>query len=141
MPLPCGHKQRVMLDLRQRCACMTAQLGDLRFALGHWQVDNPAAQLAVRVVKETLMFVSADYESDDKAVNDRPADLQREYLLPDGAELPVIAERFKPPEILFHPEVLGFFGNKEKLGIHDRILQAVKGCEEAIQVGITALPL
>ena len=67
-------------------------------------------------------------------MNDRPADLRREYLLPDGTELPVIAERFKPPEMMFHPDILGFFEGKDQVGIHDRTVQAVRGCAEAIQV-------
>lgn len=102
------------------------------------QVDTPGGQLAVRAVKETLGFVSTDFDTDERAVNDRPADLRREYLLPDGTELPVVAERFKPPEMLLHPELVGLFGNKENLGLHYRVLQAVRGCAEAIQVRSTA---
>ncbi len=89
----------------------------------------------MRAVKESLCFMSTDFDKDDRAVNDRPADLRREYLLPDGTELPVVAERFKPPEMLLHPELVGLFGNKENLGLHHRVVQAVRGCAEAIQVG------
>ncbi len=79
-------------------------------------------------------FLSTDYENDERAVADRPDDIRRDFLLPDGKELTVMAERFRPPEMLFHPELLGMFPGKGPQGLHDKVFRSVLGCAEAIQV-------
>ncbi len=95
-----------------------------------FKVESPAGLRAIRDVKETMGMVSMDYDNDDR----RSGGLTREYVLPDGTEMTVAGERFRPPELLFYPETQEYFDCKINLGLHHRIVQAVRGCSEAIQV-------
>jgi hypothetical protein len=98
------------------------------------QVDNPAAQNALRFMRETQFYASEDYETDNENAARSPDDMKREYVLPDGREVSVAGERFRVPELLFKPESQGYFDCKEKLGLADRVVAAVAGCAESIQV-------
>ncbi len=110
---------------------LARQLAERKF-----KVESPAMQHAMRDIKETLCFTSLDPDDDDLAVNENPDSLKREYLLPDGTELALTAERFRSTEIIFRPETQGYFGDKDtrSLGIAHRVVAAVRGCAEAIQV-------
>ena len=78
--------------------------------------------------------MTQDFDEDAESAERAPEDMKREYVLPDGREISVTAERFRVPELLFKPEALGYFEGKENIGLAHRIVHAVQGCAEAIQV-------
>jgi hypothetical protein len=93
-----------------------------------FQVATPVAQNAVRFMRESQCFVSNDFDGDCETAERDAEALKREYVLPDGREITVVGERFRAPELLFEC--------KEKLGLPFRIVDAVLGCAESIQVRV-----
>ncbi|CAE7264985.1 unnamed protein product [Symbiodinium natans] len=74
-------------------------------------------------LKEKLCYVCRDFESEMMKVRcgnfkDRP------FELPDGSVLMVGAERFRCPELLFQPALIG----KDASGIQHLLFQSIKTC-------------
>lgn len=75
-------------------------------------------------MKERVTFIALDFheamrESQESSMH------ERYYELPDGNVLRIENERFRCPEILFQPKLIG----KESLGVHDCIFQTVMACD------------
>ncbi|KAI3691357.1 hypothetical protein L2E82_49701 [Cichorium intybus] len=60
----------------------------------------------VRDVKEKLGYVALDYEKELKAAGSSDS-VEKLYELPDGQIIAVGAERFRCPEVLFQPHLIG----------------------------------
>jgi len=82
----------------------------------------------VRLIKEQCCFISKEPEKDEKlygALYARRTKARNElfttYTLPDGHELHLGAEKFRAPEILFNPQIIG----DESPGLHELISLAV----------------
>jgi len=71
-----------------------------------YSLQNSAEREIVRSIKEQLCYVALDYnEETEKAKND--ASIEKNYELPDGSSVTLGAERFRCPEALFQPSLLG----------------------------------
>ena len=77
-----------------------------------------------RDMKEKLTFIALDFH---EAMRESTESSMYEmyYELPDGNVLLIENERFRCPEILFQPKLIG----KEGLGVHDCIFQTVMACD------------
>lgn len=82
----------------------------------------------VRIIKEQCCFISKEPQKDEKlygALYARRTKSKNElfttYTLPDGHELHLGAEKFRAPEILFNPQIVG----DESPGLHELISLAV----------------
>ncbi|KIH53924.1 Actin [Ancylostoma duodenale] len=51
--------------------------------------------------------------------------IERGYELPDGQEITIGTERFRAPEALFQPHLLG----KESSGVHENCFNSVMNCD------------
>jgi len=71
-----------------------------------YSLQNSAEREIVRSIKEQLCYVALDYnEETEKAKSD--ASIEKNYELPDGSSVTLGAERFRCPEALFQPSLLG----------------------------------
>merc|ERR1712066_738814 len=75
-------------------------------------------------VKEKLCYIALDYDTEVKLATES-SDKEKTYELPDGNIITVGAERFRCPEVLFQPSIVG----KEASGIHDAIFQSIMKCD------------
>ncbi len=75
----------------------------------------------VRDIKEKLTYVSLDYDREIKESSKSSA-CEVKYEMPDGKEIIIGTERFKCPEVLFQPKLIG----KEMQGIHEQTYQAIQ---------------
>lgn len=84
-----------------------------------------SAHEVVRDIKEKMSYVALDYDEECKAAKSS-FKMQKAYELPDGKTILLDSERFRCPEALFQPSLVG---NEEGLGIHDSTFQAITKCK------------
>jgi len=82
----------------------------------------------VRDVKEKLCYIALDFDTEMKKSSES-TDGEKTYELPDGNMITVGSERFRCPEVLFQPSLVG----KEASGIHDTTFQSIMKCDVDIR--------
>ncbi|KAK7150864.1 hypothetical protein R3I93_011959 [Phoxinus phoxinus] len=73
----------------------------------------------VREMKERCCCVALDYEAELKSAGSAASEVQ--YTLPDGRLVSLASERFRAPEILFRPELIG----RDHYGMHESVFRSV----------------
>ncbi|KAK8148093.1 Actin-like protein [Beauveria asiatica] len=82
-----------------------------------------AEKEVVRLIKETVSYIAPDPRKEEREWLGVKANDSKyaEYTLPDGHKLKIGAERFRAPEILFDPEIIGL----EYPGVHQIVVDAI----------------
>jgi len=79
----------------------------------------------VRELKEEACYVAFNPSKEEATQETSVASGKHAYKLPDGTSLSLSRERFRAPEILFQPSLIGL----EYPGVHETVYNAIQKCD------------
>ncbi|OLP81009.1 actin [Symbiodinium microadriaticum] len=89
---------------------------------------SSAEREIVRDINEKFCYIALDFDSEMKSAAES-SDKAKTYELPDGNIVSLQSERFRCPEVLFQPSLVG----KEAMGIHDTTFRSIMTCDVDIR--------
>ena len=91
---------------------------------GH-SFNTTAEREVVRNIKERLGYMALDFNAERTKFEEGSGDVTKTYALPDGRTIRIGDPRFRGPELLFKPSLLG----QKAMGVHEGVYTTIMKCD------------